>query len=64
MGNVLLSALAAVAQYYPDKLGQEVWKGKNERKAQSLYNGVLPFEVKKSESGILIADPDTYPGIQ
>src|SRR5215211_696417 len=62
MGQVILSVLAAFAQYYSDNLGQEVKKGKGERKAQGLYSGLLPFGVKKNSGGIPVPDPDTYAG--
>jgi site-specific DNA recombinase len=63
MGQVILSVLAAFAQYYSDNLATEVRKGKAERKAQGLYNGLLPFGVKKNSTGIAIPDPATYPGL-
>jgi len=63
MGQVVLSVLAAFAQYYSDNLGQEVRKGKRERKAQGLYNGLLPFGVKKNGDGLPVPEPETYPGI-
>src|SRR5215213_8343051 len=63
MGQVVLSVLAAFAQYYSDNLGQEVRKGKRERKAQGLYNGLLPFGVKKNGQGVPVPDPATYPGL-
>src|SRR5215218_10319545 len=63
MGQVILSVLAAFAQYYSDNLGQEVKKGKRERKAQGLYNGLLPFGVKKNSTGIPVPDPENYPGL-
>jgi site-specific DNA recombinase len=48
IGKVILATLAAFAQYYSDNLSWETKKGKHERKAQGLYNGVLPFGVKKN----------------
>ena len=63
MGQVVLSVLAAFAQYYSDNLGQEVRKGKRERKAQGLYNGLLPFGVKTNSQGIPVPDPKTYQGL-
>ena len=47
-----------------DILGLEVKKSKAERKAQGLYNGLLPFGVMKGEDGIPVADPDTLPGLR
>jgi site-specific DNA recombinase len=63
IGQVVLAVLAGFAQYYSDNLGQEVRKGKRERKAQGLYNGLLPFGVKKNSTGISVPDPETYPGL-
>jgi DNA invertase Pin-like site-specific DNA recombinase len=63
IGKVILATLGAFAQYYSDNLSWETKKGKNERKAQGLYNGLLPFGVKKNKNGIPIPDPDTYPGL-
>ena len=63
IGKVSLATLAAFAQYYSDNLSTEVKKGKGERKAQGLYNGLLPFGVKKNSAGIPVPDPDAYPGL-
>ncbi len=63
IGKVILATLAAFAQYYSDNLSSETKKGKAERKAQGLYNGLLPFGVKKNSAGIPVPDPETYPGL-
>jgi DNA invertase Pin-like site-specific DNA recombinase len=63
MGRVVLSTMGSLAQFYSDNLASETKKGKAERKAQGLYNGLLPFGLKKSGQGIPIPDPDTYPGL-
>ena len=63
IGKVILATLAAFAQYYSDNLSLETKKGKAERKAQGLYNGLLPFGVKKNSAGIPVPDPETYPGL-
>ncbi len=63
IGRVVLATLAAFAQYYSDNLATEVKKGKAERKAQGLYNGLLPFGVKKNSQGVPVPDPATYPGL-
>ncbi len=63
IGKVILATLAAFAQYYSDNLAVEIAKGKRERKAQGLYNGVLPFGVKANSAGIPVPDPETYPGL-
>ena len=61
MGKVMLSLLAAFAQYYSDNLSRETKKGEAERKVQGLYNGWLPFGVTKNSDGIPVPDPQTYP---
>jgi DNA invertase Pin-like site-specific DNA recombinase len=63
IGKVILATLAAFAQYYSDNLATEVKKGKAERKAQGLYNGLLPFGLKPNSGGIPVPDPETYPGL-
>jgi DNA invertase Pin-like site-specific DNA recombinase len=63
IGKVILATLAAFAQYYSDNLASEVRKGKAERKAQGLYNGLLPFGLKKNPDGVPVPDPETYPGL-
>jgi len=63
IGKVILATLAAFAQYYSDNLSAETKKGKAERKAQGLYNGLLPFGLKKNSEGIPVPDPETYPGL-
>jgi DNA invertase Pin-like site-specific DNA recombinase len=63
IGKVVLATLAAFAQYYSDNLSLETKKGKAERKAQGLYNGLLPFGVKRNSAGIPVPDPETYPGL-
>ncbi len=62
-GKLALTLLGGLAQFYSDNLGLEVKKGKAERKAQGLYNGLLPFGVTKGEDGIPVADPDALPGL-
>src|SRR5436853_186146 len=63
IGKVILATLAAFAQYYSDNLSWETKKGKTERKRQGLYNGLLPFGIKKNDDGIPVPDPETYPGL-
>jgi len=58
-GRFALSMLGALAQLYSDNLSQETKKGKNERKAQGLYNGILPFGVMKGLDGM----PKPHDGI-
>src|SRR5918995_1692158 len=63
IGKVILATLAAFAQYYSDNLSTETKKGKAERKAQGLHNGLLPFGLKTNPDGIPVPDPETYPGL-
>src|SRR5262249_33829251 len=63
IGKVILATLAAFAQYYSDNLSWETRKGKQERKEQGLYNGLLPFGLKKNADGQAVPDPETYPGL-
>jgi site-specific DNA recombinase len=75
IGKVILATLAAFAQYYSDNLSFETKKGKAERKAQGLYNGLLPFGIKpntkRNADGVPVTDPqsapvpdpETYPGL-
>ncbi len=52
MGRVVLSTMGSLAQFYSDNLSTETKKGKRERKAQGLYNGLLPFGATKGEDGV------------
>ncbi|MDP9356641.1 MAG: recombinase family protein [Chloroflexota bacterium] len=63
IGKVILATLGAFAQYYSDNLATEVKKGKGERRAKGLPNGLLPFGVKVNPDGLPIPDPETYPGL-
>ena len=51
-GKLFQTMLGGLAQFYSDNLSQETKKGKTERKAQGLYNGILPFGVMKGPDGI------------
>jgi DNA invertase Pin-like site-specific DNA recombinase len=51
-GRLSLTMLGGLAQFYSDNLAQETKKGKGERKAQGLYNGILPFGVMKGPYGV------------
>src|SRR5215203_5364048 len=62
-GQLMLTMLVGLSQFYSDNLAFETKKGKAERKAQGLYNGLLPFGLKKNEDGIPIPDPETFPGM-
>jgi site-specific DNA recombinase len=60
-GQLMLTMLVGLAQFYSDNLSGETKKGKLERKNQGLYNGVLPFGVTKGSDGIPIADSTPRP---
>src|SRR5215207_61412 len=63
-GQLMLTMLVGLSQFYSDNLSLETKKGKAERKAQGLYNGLVPFGLKRhAESGLPVPDPETYPGL-
>jgi DNA invertase Pin-like site-specific DNA recombinase len=63
-GQLMLTMLVGLSQFYSDNLSFETKKGKAERKAQGLYNGLVPFGLKKdADSGLPVPDPETYPGL-
>ncbi len=55
-GRLALAMLGALAQFYSENLGQETSKGKQERKAQGLYNGILSFGMVKGADRVPVAD--------
>lgn len=57
-GQLMLTMLVGMAQFYSDNLSFETKKGKGERKAQGVYNGLLPYGVTKNEIGIPVLDSD------
>src|SRR5215216_311734 len=63
IGKVILTTLAAFAEYYSANLSAETRKGKAERKRQGIYNGLLPFGAAKGDDGIPEPDPNTIPGL-
>src|SRR5438093_6494520 len=48
--------LGALAEWYSNNLSQETKKGKRERKAQGLYNGLLPFGAAAGPDGVPVED--------
>jgi DNA invertase Pin-like site-specific DNA recombinase len=63
-GQLMLTMLVGLSQFYSDNLSLETKKGKAERKAQGLYNGLVPFGLKRhADSGLPVPDPETYPGL-
>jgi site-specific DNA recombinase len=63
IGKVILTTLAAFAEYYSANLSAETRKGKAERKRQGIYNGLLPFGARKAENGIPEPNPETFSGL-
>ena len=62
-GKFMLVMQGGLAELYSDNLSLEVKKGKQERKAQGLYNGLLPFGVMKGENRVPVPDPSSFPGL-
>jgi DNA invertase Pin-like site-specific DNA recombinase len=62
MGKVLFGMLALLAEYYSENLGLETKKGKAERKAKGLHNGLVPFGYRSIDGGVAEPDPDTKDG--
>ena len=60
----MLVMQGGLAELYSDNLGQEVKKGLHERKAQGLYNGLLPFGTTKGVDGFPIPHLVTQPGLE
>ena len=63
-GKFMLVMQGGLAELYSDNLGDEVKKGLRERKAQGLYNGLLPFGTTKGEDGIPVPHPGTHQGLE
>ena len=55
-GQLMLTMLVGMAQFYSDNLSWETKKGKGERKARGLYNGLLPFGTTKGRDGVPTLD--------
>jgi len=55
-GKFTLGMLGGMAELYSDNLSLETKKGWDERRAQGLYCGTLPFGVKKGDDGVPIPD--------
>jgi site-specific DNA recombinase len=62
-GKFMLVMQGGLAELYSDNLSEETKKGLAERKAQGLYCGPLSFGAMKSENGVPVPDPDSYPGL-
>ena len=57
-GQLMLTMLVGMAQFYSDNLAWEIRKGKGERKAQGLWNGLLPFGTTLGPRGLPVLDTD------
>src|SRR5207244_3149976 len=51
-----------LAEYYSENLGLETKKGKAERKAKGLHNGLVPFGYRSADGEVAEPDPDTQEG--
>jgi len=55
-GQLMLTMLVGLAQFYSDNLSFETRKGKAERKRQGLHNGLVPFGATKGPGGVPTLD--------
>jgi site-specific DNA recombinase len=55
-GQLMLTMLVGLSQFYSDNLSAETKKGKAERKRQGYWNGLLPFGVTTDTRGIPCLD--------
>ena len=55
-GQLMLTMLVGLNQFYSDNLSEETKKGKRERKRQGIYNGILPFGVTKDATSLPVLD--------
>ncbi len=56
--------LTALAQWFSENLSQETKEGKQERKRQGLYNGLLPFGYTRGPDGLPAPHPTNHAGLQ
>ena len=64
MGKVLLTLLAAFAEWYLDNLSAETKKGKRERAEKGYWNGDLSWGYRLAEGGAEAEpDPERAPGV-
>ncbi len=59
-GQLMLTMLVGMAQFYSDNLSWETKKGKGERKARGLYNGLLPFGTTKGPEGLPVLETTAW----
>jgi DNA invertase Pin-like site-specific DNA recombinase len=60
-GRLYIAIFIAIAQWYSDKLSEETKKGKEGRKREGLYNGILPFGAMPGEGSHAAPLPDLRP---
>ncbi len=58
-GQLMLTMLVGMAQFYSDNLSFETKKGKGERKAQGFPDGLLPFGTATGPTGQPVLDTET-----
>ena len=49
-GRMFTNMLGVLAQYYSDNLGQEIKKGKDQRRRDGMFNGKIPFGYRKADN--------------
>jgi site-specific DNA recombinase len=57
-GQLMLTMLVGLNQFYSDNLSFETKKGKQERKRQGRYNGLLPFGMTKGPNDVPVFDTE------
>jgi len=60
-GRLYIAIFIAIAQWYSDNLSEETKKGKEGRKREGLYNGILPFGAMRGEGPHAAPLPDLRP---
>jgi len=60
-GRLYITIFIAIAQWYSDNLSEETKKGKEGRKREGLYNGILPFGAMRGEGSHAAPLPDLRP---
>ena len=59
-GQLMLTMLVGMAQFYSDNLSWETKKGEGERKARGPSNGLLPFGTVKGPNGVPVLDTSAW----
>jgi len=63
-GKLMLVMQGGLAEFYSQNLSLETKKGYQERKAQGLHSGPIPFGAKKGPDGVPVRDDETFPGLR